>query len=97
MRTIGHWINGGVATGTSTRSSVVYNPATGQQQAQVQLASAAEVHAVVEVARVASEKWRRTGLSRRAEIMFRLRELIDANRNELAALVTAEHGKVLSD
>jgi malonate-semialdehyde dehydrogenase (acetylating)/methylmalonate-semialdehyde dehydrogenase len=75
----------------------VYDPATGQQSAAVDLASVDEVDAAVAAAKAAFPAWRSTSLSRRAEVMFRLRELVDANRKEIATLLTAEHGKVLSD
>src|SRR5690606_26804360 len=97
MKRISHWIDGKVVTGTSGREGVVWNPATGEQQAAVDLASASELDAAVAVASAALPAWRATGLSRRAEVMFRLRDLIDANRKEIASIVTAEHGKVLSD
>jgi malonate-semialdehyde dehydrogenase (acetylating)/methylmalonate-semialdehyde dehydrogenase len=97
MKRISHWVDGKVVEGTSGRFGSVFDPATGQEQAQVDLASTAEVDAVVASSLAAAASWRATGLSRRAEIMFRLRELVDANRKEIAALVTAEHGKVLSD
>jgi malonate-semialdehyde dehydrogenase (acetylating)/methylmalonate-semialdehyde dehydrogenase len=82
---------------TSGRSAAVFNPATGEQSGAVDLASVAEVDAAVAAAHAAFPEWRATSLSRRAEIMFRLRELVDANRKEIASLLTAEHGKVLSD
>ncbi len=97
MNRISHWRDGQVIEGTSGRSGVVYNPATGEQSATVDFASAAEVDAAVASALAAFPGWRSTSLSRRAEVLFRLRELIDANRKEIAALLTAEHGKVLSD
>ncbi len=97
MKRISHWINGTIVDGTSTRSGVVWNPATGEQQAEVALASGADVAAAVAVAKAALPGWRATGLSRRAEVMFRLRDLIDANKHELAQIVSAEHGKVPSD
>jgi malonate-semialdehyde dehydrogenase (acetylating)/methylmalonate-semialdehyde dehydrogenase len=97
MKRISHWIDGKVVEGTSGRQGIVWNPATGEQQAAVDLASTAEMDAAIAVAKAAQPAWRATGLSRRAEIMFRLRELVDANRKEIASLVTAEHGKVLSD
>jgi malonate-semialdehyde dehydrogenase (acetylating)/methylmalonate-semialdehyde dehydrogenase len=97
MNTIGHWVNGQVISGTSGRTGVIWNPATGEQQGAVDLASKAEVDSVVAVAKAAFPSWRATNLSRRAEVMFHLRELIDANRKEIASLVSAEHGKVLSD
>jgi malonate-semialdehyde dehydrogenase (acetylating)/methylmalonate-semialdehyde dehydrogenase len=97
MNRISHWIDGAVVEGTSGQSGRVFNPATGEQAASVDFASVAEVDAAVASAKAASEGWRATGLGRRAEVMFHLRELIDANRKEIASLVTAEHGKVLSD
>jgi len=97
MKTISHWIDGRVVGSTSGRSAAVFNPATGEQSASVDLASTAEVDAAVASATAAFPEWRATSLSRRAEVMFRLRELVDANRKEIASLVTAEHGKVLSD
>jgi malonate-semialdehyde dehydrogenase (acetylating) / methylmalonate-semialdehyde dehydrogenase len=97
MRRISHWIDGRVQEGTSGRSAPVWNPATGEQQAVVDLAAAEEVDHAVAVAEAAFADWRATALSRRAEVMFRMRELVDANRKEIASLLTAEHGKVLSD
>ncbi len=97
MNRISHWIDGKIVEGTSGRSGAVFNPGTGEQTATVDLASAAEVDAAVAAARAAAPAWRATSLSRRAEVMFRLRELVDANRKEIASLVSAEHGKVLSD
>src|SRR5215216_6750733 len=97
MNRISHWIDGAVVEGTSGRSGPVFNPATGQQSATVDFASVAEVDAAVAAAKAAFPDWRATGLGRRAEVMFHLRELVDANRKEIASLVTAEHGKVLSD
>jgi malonate-semialdehyde dehydrogenase (acetylating) / methylmalonate-semialdehyde dehydrogenase len=97
MKTINHWIDGRIVESTSGSTSPVFDPATGEQAAEVGLASVAEVDAAVAAAKAAFPAWRATSLSRRAEIMFRLRELIDANRKEIAAMVTAEHGKVLTD
>ncbi len=97
MNRISHWIDGKVSEGTSGREGVVYNPATGEQASTVDFASVDEVDAVVASARAAFPAWRATSLSRRAEVMFRFRELVDANRKEIASLLTAEHGKVLSD
>jgi malonate-semialdehyde dehydrogenase (acetylating)/methylmalonate-semialdehyde dehydrogenase len=97
MNRISHWIDGKVVEGTSGRSGVVWNPATGQQQASVDFASEAELDAAIAVAKAAFPAWRATNLSRRAEVMFRLRELIDANRKEIAALISVEHGKVIGD
>ena len=97
MNRISHWIDGKVVAGTSGRDGAVFNPATGEQTAAVDFASVAEVDAAVAVAKAAFDAWRATNLSRRAEVLFRTRELVDANRKEIAALVSAEHGKVLSD
>jgi len=97
MKRISHWIDGKVVEGTSGRSGVIWQPATGEQQASVDLASAAEVSAAIAVAKAAFPAWRATNLSRRAEVMFRMRELVDANRKEIASLLSSEHGKVLSD
>jgi malonate-semialdehyde dehydrogenase (acetylating)/methylmalonate-semialdehyde dehydrogenase len=94
---ISHWIDGATVEGTSGRSGAVFNPATGEQAATVDLASVADVDAAVAAAKAAFPGWRATGLGRRAEVMFHMRELVDANRKEIASLVTAEHGKVLSD
>src|SRR3954447_2435587 len=97
MKRISHWIDGKVVEGTSGRNGVIWQPATGEQQATVDFASAEEVGHAVAVARAAFPAWRSTNLSRRAEVMFHLRELIDANRKEIATLLTKEHGKVLGD
>ncbi len=97
MKRISHWIDGQIVQGKSGKRSPVYNPASGEQQAEVDLASVKEMDHAVAVAKAAFPAWRSTSLSRRAEVMFHFRELIDANRKEIASLLTAEHGKVLSD
>jgi malonate-semialdehyde dehydrogenase (acetylating) / methylmalonate-semialdehyde dehydrogenase len=94
---IGHWIGGKAVAGKSGRTSPVYNPATGEVTAEVQLASVKEMDEAVAAAKAAFPAWRATSLSRRAEIMFHFRELIDANRKEIATIVSSEHGKVVSD
>ena len=97
MRTIDHWMNDRLVPSTSGRTADVFNPATGQVQATVGLASVAEVDAAVAVAKEAFATWRHTSLSKRAEIMFRFRQLVDENRATIAQLVSIEHGKVPSD
>lgn len=97
MNRISHWIDGKVVASTSGNSAPVYDPATGEQSGEVDLASVDEVDAAVATAKAAVPEWRATSLSKRAEILFRMRELVDANRKEIARLLTAEHGKVLSD
>src|SRR5688500_14814007 len=95
--TLHHWRNGEIFEGTSTRFSDVTNPATGEVSAQLALASEADVDAVVEAASTAFPRWRDSSLARRTQILFAFRELLNARKEELAAIITAEHGKVLSD
>lgn len=94
---IAHWINGRLHEGASARTSPVFNPATGEQTGTVHLASVDDVRLAVDSATEAASSWKRTSLSRRAAILFEFRELLHARMDELAAIVTAEHGKVLSD
>jgi malonate-semialdehyde dehydrogenase (acetylating)/methylmalonate-semialdehyde dehydrogenase len=97
VRTIDHWINGALVPSTSGRTAPVFNPAIGEVQANVGLASVAEVDAAVAAAREAFASWRSVSLSRRSEVMFRFRQLVDENRGRIAELVSIEHGKVPSD
>ena len=97
MKAIGHWIGGKQSDGASGRSGPVYDPATGAQTATVAFATADEVSDAVGVASAAGAIWADSSLSTRAAALFRLRELVDRHRDDLAALITAEHGKVLSD
>ncbi|HEX7097024.1 MAG TPA: CoA-acylating methylmalonate-semialdehyde dehydrogenase, partial [Acidimicrobiales bacterium] len=97
MKLIHHLIGGRPVPGASGRRSPVYDPATGAVQAEVDLASPEEVDVAVATAVEAFRDWRRVSLSRRAEVLFRFRDLVDANRKELAAVLTSEHGKVLAD
>jgi malonate-semialdehyde dehydrogenase (acetylating)/methylmalonate-semialdehyde dehydrogenase len=92
-----HWIGGRRVQGTSGRRGPVFNPATGEQAREVDFASIEEVDAAVAAARAAFPAWRSTSLSKRTEIMFRIRNLVDQHRHEIAAHLTAEHGKVPSD
>ncbi|HXJ40249.1 MAG TPA: CoA-acylating methylmalonate-semialdehyde dehydrogenase, partial [Bryobacteraceae bacterium] len=97
MKTINHWSGGKSVPSTSGRSGIVWNPATGEAQAQVAFASEAEVDSVVAAAKAAFPAWRDTPLSRRSEILFKLRELVDKNRQRIAEAITMEHGKTLPD
>ncbi|MCF8530426.1 MAG: CoA-acylating methylmalonate-semialdehyde dehydrogenase [Candidatus Nanopelagicales bacterium] len=97
MRTIDHWINGKLQPSTSGNYAPVFNPATGIQEAQVGLASAEEVELAIASAKAAAPAWRATSISKRADIMFRFRELVVQNRDHIAQLVSLEHGKVPSD
>ncbi|GAA5438975.1 putative 3-oxopropanoate dehydrogenase [Deinococcus caeni] len=94
---INHWLGGKLTPGTSSRSAKVFNPATGEVQGLVDLASRAEVDAAVAAAVQTARSWRTVPLSRRAEIMFRFRALLDARRDDLARILTSEHGKVHAD
>jgi malonate-semialdehyde dehydrogenase (acetylating)/methylmalonate-semialdehyde dehydrogenase len=94
---IPHWIDGAERAGTSGRTGPVFNPATGLQTGEVDLASTEEVGAAVASAKAAAREWRASSLSRRAAVLFAFRELLHDGADELAKIITAEHGKVLSD
>ncbi len=97
MDRVSHWIGGKVVPGESGRAGPVFDPATGEQTHEVDFASAEEVGIAVEAAREAFPAWRATSLSKRADVMFSLRELVDQHRIDLARILTSQHGKVLSD
>jgi malonate-semialdehyde dehydrogenase (acetylating)/methylmalonate-semialdehyde dehydrogenase len=92
-----HWIGGRRVPSSSGRRGPVYNPATGELAREVAFASVEEVDAAVAAARAAFPSWRATSLSKRTEAMFRIRNLVEAHRDDIAAHLTAEHGKVPSD
>ena len=92
-----HWVDGKPWDGTSTRFANVTNPATGAVTGLVALASATDVDRAVRGARSAAYDWRLVSLNRRARVLFAFRELLEARKHDLAALVTAEHGKILTD
>ena len=94
---LSHYIGGKTVTGTSDRFGDVFNPTTGEISAHVPLATAAEVDAAVDAAAAAFPEWSAVTPLQRARVMFRFRELIGANIDELAALLTAEHGKTIAD
>ena len=94
---VSHWIGGRTVAGTSGREGPVFDPATGQLTKHVDFATADEVGAAVAAARAAFPGWRATSLSKRTDIMFKIRNLVETHRHELAAHLTAEHGKVPSD
>ncbi|MBX5440756.1 MAG: CoA-acylating methylmalonate-semialdehyde dehydrogenase [Solirubrobacteraceae bacterium] len=96
-RTIDHRIAGRSVPATSGRTAPVWDPATGEEQARVGLASAADVDAAVRAATAAFERWSEVSLTRRARIMFRFRDLVDEHLDELARVVASEHGKVVED
>jgi malonate-semialdehyde dehydrogenase (acetylating)/methylmalonate-semialdehyde dehydrogenase len=94
---ISSWIDGRPHTGPSGRTAPVFNPATGRQTAVVELAGASEVDAAVRSAVTAAAEWRTSSLSRRAAVLFAFRHLLHERSDDLAALITAEHGKVHGD
>jgi malonate-semialdehyde dehydrogenase (acetylating)/methylmalonate-semialdehyde dehydrogenase len=97
MKKVSHWINGKVSTESSGRTGDIYNPATGKISGTVEFASTAQVGAVVDVATKAFHEWRNSSLTKRTQVLFAFRELLNANKSKVAALITEEHGKVLSD
>jgi malonate-semialdehyde dehydrogenase (acetylating)/methylmalonate-semialdehyde dehydrogenase len=96
-RAIGHWLDGAEVAGTSGRTAPVHNPATGEVAAEVALASREELDRAVASAVEAAGEWRHASLSVRSSILFSFRELLRAHAEEIARVVTAEHGKVLDD
>ncbi len=97
MRTVSHWISGKPATGESTRTAPVWNPATGEQQAEVLLASRTDVNATVQAAAAAFSTWSQSSLSQRTKILFNFRELVNSRIQDIAEIISDEHGKVVSD
>ena len=94
---ITHWIDGKSWTGTAERTGDVFNPATGAKSGEVDLASIAVMDEAVAAAKRAGAEWAATSITKRTSIVFAFRELLNARKEELAAIITAEHGKVLSD
>jgi len=97
MRDINHFIDGQSFTGSSGRFSDVFNPNTGEVQARVQLATDSEMDRAVQSAQTAFESWSEVNPQRRARVMFEFKRLVEANMNELAEMLSAEHGKVIAD
>ena len=97
MQHITHWIDGRRWQGQAARQGQVFNPATGLQSAVVDFADAALVDAAVDAASRAFDRWRHASLAQRSQVLFAFRHLVHTHREELAAIITAEHGKVLSD
>jgi malonate-semialdehyde dehydrogenase (acetylating)/methylmalonate-semialdehyde dehydrogenase len=95
--TITHWMNNAPFTGTGTATAPVTNPATGQVTGEVALADVEDARAVIDAAAAAFPAWRDTSLAKRTSILFAFRELLNARKGELAEIITAEHGKVVSD
>ncbi|GHG25595.1 methylmalonate-semialdehyde dehydrogenase (acylating) [Amycolatopsis bullii] len=97
VNTIEHWINGTATPAGSTRTAPVYDPATGRRQAAVLLAEASDVDTAVAAAGKAFESWGNSSLSQRTKVMFAFRELLVRHEDELARIISAEHGKVIED
>ncbi len=97
MKLISHWINGSETQGSGSRFGEVFDPALGIQSAQVAFAEAADIEAAVASAQAAFPAWKDTSLAKRNSILFNFRQLLDQRKGELAEIITAEHGKVLSD
>ncbi|ART68496.1 methylmalonate-semialdehyde dehydrogenase (CoA acylating) [Mycobacterium dioxanotrophicus] len=95
--TISHWRNNETFAGSSTATSPVTNPATGEVTGELRLASVEDAQSVIDAAAAAFPAWRDTSLAKRTQVLFTFRELINARKEELAAIITSEHGKVLSD
>ena len=97
MTQITHWINGALDTQKPERTGDIYNPATGKVTKTVAFGSAATVDTAVAAATTAFAQWRHSSLTKRTQVLFAFRELVLQNKEKIAALITAEHGKVLSD
>src|SRR5256714_10820069 len=97
VRRISHWIGGRTVEGESGRSGPVYNPARGIQTGAVDFGTAEEVGLAVQAAKEAFPAWRAMSLSKRTALFFRIRRLLDDHREQIGRILTAEHGKVLSD
>ena len=97
MDQISHWINGALDTTTPIRTGDIYNPATGKVTKTLAFGTAATVDSAVDAATTAFSTWRHSSLTKRTQTLFAFRELVQQNREKIAALITDEHGKVLSD
>lgn len=97
LLTVSHWIHGKAVQGRSGRSQPVFNPATGKPRATVPLAGRAEVEEAIASAAATAPEWGAQPPLRRGRILFRFRELLEQHTDEIAAIITSEHGKVLSD
>ncbi len=97
MRHVQHFISGNSVAGSDSRMGDIFDPSTGQVQAQVCMGTTHDVDRAVQSALAAQPEWAATNPQRRARVMFRFKELLEANMDELAALLSCEHGKVIAD
>ena len=97
MKTIGHFIDGKRVAGKSDRTKDIFNPNTGEVQAKVSMATPSELDAAVKTAAEAQVKWAATNPQKRSRILFKFKELVEAEMDELASMLSSEHGKVIAD
>ena len=97
MKTIEHFVNGKSFSGESKRAGKIFNPATGDQSAEVKLATTKDINEAVANAKKAFEAWSNKPPLQRARVMFKFKELIEKNSDELTKIIVAEHGKVYED
>ena len=97
MNLLEHFVGGKLISGSSDRKSKVFNPSTGEQESEVRLASKADLDQAVEIAKKALETWSLKPALQRARVMFKFKELIEKNSDELTKLIVSEHGKVYED
>lgn len=97
MQTLGNLINNEAVAGRSERHATVYNPANGEPRLYVSLSSADETREAIAAAQAAFDGWSKTPPLVRARVMFRFKELLERRRDDVARLITSEHGKVFSD
>ena len=97
MRLIEHFVGGKLFSGSSDRKGKVFNPATGEQESEVKLASKSDLNQAVVIAKKAFETWSLKPALQRARVMFKFKELIEKNSDELTKLIVSEHGKVFED
>ena len=97
QKVIEHWINGSQQPSSSDRYGDIYNPATGQVIAKLPMGNSDDLEKAVNAAELAFKSWSKTSITRRSQVLFKYKELLELNREELTRLITLEHGKVLSD
>jgi len=97
MKTVSHWINGSLTTDKASQIGEIFNPATGKISGTVNFADITTVNQAVQAASTAFDTWRHSSLTKRTQVLFAFRELVNKNKEKIAEIITSEHGKVLSD
>jgi malonate-semialdehyde dehydrogenase (acetylating)/methylmalonate-semialdehyde dehydrogenase len=97
MKTVSHWINGSLTTDKASQMGEIFNPATGKISGTVNFADITTVNQAVQAASSAFDTWRHSSLTKRTQVLFAFRELVNKNKEKIAEIITSEHGKVLSD